>query len=420
MPRKRKNEVIVGQYFTWKLWQRDAVYQADGRSNPIDAGRHSLGTKDRDEAMAALKQLDLAMAVDAGLADKKLLLEANVETLVLEEGRRLYMASVAAPEVAGGAGESTQKRYRAVFDKFIPFASRQNATIWGQVNRRLLLAYAAWLDDSGYAERTLYLELTTIKQTVKYLIEEGYLPENCRIVMPLTKPADSPTYCYSPEEVAAIVAFCTANEDLVWLGQVVVALACTGMRISELAALRWPDVDVDRNVVRVENDPGKQKGKGKRRRTKNRKDRSIPIQAEFMDVLKALSQHQDGRVFHGPLGGLLKPDTIRNNLKGKVLAPVAKALRARGVETGMERGRLHSFRHYFCSECANKNVPMQMVMDWLGHQDSRMVRYYWHLADERAQNEMKRLTFVKTQRTKAAPDDTVAPDLSRQHMAEAI
>jgi len=320
------------------------------------------------------------------------------------------MASVAAPEVAGGASDATQKRYRAVFDKFVPFAESKGVTTWGQVNRQFLKAYAGHLEDKGYHERTLYLELTTVKQAVKNLIEEGHLPEACRIVMPLTKPNDSPTYCYLPEEVDAIVAFCMEKDELIWLGQVAIALACTGMRIAELAALRWSDVDFERNVIRVENDPGKQKGKGKRRRTKNRRDRSFPIQAEFLDVLKNLRRHEDGRVFHGPLGGLLKPDTVRNTLKDKVLTPVAKAFRARGVETGMQHGRLHSLRHYFCSECANSSVPMQVVMNWLGHQDSKMVRYYYHLSDKRSQDEMSRLSFVRAPSPDVAPGKVDASD----------
>lgn len=391
------------------------MYQADGRSNPANAGRHSLGTTDRSEAVESLKTLDLVMAVELGLADKKLLLEANEETLTLEQGRKLYMAKVAAPEVAGGASEATQKRYRAVFDKFIPFAESQGIATWGRVNRRLLTAYASHLEKRGYMPRTLYLELTTIKQTVKHLVEEAYLSESCRIDMPLPKPKDSPTYCYSAQEVEAVVEFCKADGDLVWLGQVVVALACTGMRISELASLRWSDVDLAHNVIRVANDPGKKQGE--RRRTKNRRDRSFPINDEFLDVLKGLPLHDDGRVFHGPLGGLLKPDTVRNNLKDKVLPHVAEKLRSRGIQTQVESGRLHSFRHYFCSECASSNVPIQMVMDWLGHQDSRMVRYYWHQADQRAQDEMSRLKFVNTQDAKGPSDAAAESDLEPETLA---
>jgi integrase len=57
-------------------------------------------------------------------------------------------------------------------------------------------------------------------------------------------------------------------------------------------------------------------------------------------------------------------------------------------------GRLHSFRHYFCSRYANSGVPEQVVMAWLGHADSKMVRHYYHLHDDEAQRQMKRLQFL--------------------------
>ena len=73
---------------------------------------------------------------------------------------------------------------------------------------------------------------------------------------------------------------------------------------------------------------------------------------------------------------------------------VAKELRGKGVETHVEEGREHSFRHYFCSQCANSGTPVQMVLTWLGHHDSKMVIYYYHLSDELARTQMKKLTFV--------------------------
>lgn len=395
MPKRRTNELIRCRYFIWKLWRRDCVYQADGRSNAVNAGRHSLNTKDRDRALAAIAQLDLVVAVERGMADRALLSETNQESLSLEEGRDLYRKSVEAPEIAGGASAKTWKRYRAVFDKFLPFAAEEGVGAWGQVTKALLQSYAAWLEDDGYAERTIYLELTTIKQTVKFLIDETHrLPESCRIALSMQKPDDTPTYCYVREEVDAIIDFCVSTPGLEWLGGICVALACTGMRIGELATLRWSDVDFARNMISVSNDPSTRSGEGDRRRTKNRRDRSFPINIKLLEVLTKLSRHEDGAVFHGPLGGRLKPDVVRENLKRNVLSKVAGSFRQKGLQTDVERGRLHSFRHYFCSECANNNVPMQMVMDWLGHRDSRMVRYYYHLADRRAQEEMQKLNLV--------------------------
>ena len=63
-------------------------------------------------------------------------------------------------------------------------------------------------------------------------------------------------------------------------------------------------------------------------------------------------------------------------------------------EIGFKDGRLHSCRHYFCSTCANNGVPEQVLMEWLGHQSSAMVRHYYHLHDEEAQRQMQKLKFL--------------------------
>ena len=64
-------------------------------------------------------------------------------------------------------------------------------------------------------------------------------------------------------------------------------------------------------------------------------------------------------------------------------------------EIGFKDGRLHSFRHYFCSTCANSGVPEQVVMNWLGHRSSAMVRHYYHLHDDEAQRQMAKLKLIR-------------------------
>lgn len=103
---------------------------------------------------------------------------------------------------------------------------------------------------------------------------------------------------------------------------------------------------------------------------------------------------EDGLVFHGPLGGKVKPDTVRNILIREVLTPLAARFSTPEDETGFVDGRLHSFRHYFCSTCANMGVPEQVVKEWLGHSDSKMVKHYYHLHHDEAQRQMQRLDFL--------------------------
>ena len=395
MPRHRIKEKVVGRYFTWLIGRRDQVWQADGRSNRPALGRHSLGTSDYQEALKLLAELDLTMAVKRGLAEPAALVRASSNDLPLEEGRRLYMEFVGRVPVAGGVRLSTQKRYRAVFDKFLSYSQSKGLGTWDRVSTQTLQNYAAHLEVDGFAFRTQYLELTTIKQAIHWLVKRGHLSRDPRIELPLSKPQGTDTYCWQEHEIRAMLDHCRDQADLQWLGDVIVTLATTGLRISELAGLRWSNVDLTGSMIRLVDDTASGRNRGPRKKEartlKSRRDRSFPIQEELLQVLSRMPRHADGTVFHGPRGGRLKPDVVRRALIREVLKPLASRFPSSEGEVGFADGRLHSFRHFFCSLCANRGIPQRIVMRWLGHKDSRMVEHYFHLHDDEARRQMGRI-----------------------------
>jgi integrase len=306
------------------------------------------------------------------------------------------MEHVGRPRVVGGVRPSSIKRYRAVLDKFEQFLTTEGINTWNQVTREVLQSYAAHLDDGGYSYATEYLELTTLKQAIKWLVEQNRLPAACLIRLPLSKPEGTTTYCWHEAEVAAMLRLCRTTEGLGWLGDVIVALACTGLRISELASLRGSDIDGTKNLIKL-TDESRRARKDKdavRRQTKSGRSRSFPIHQDLRQVLEPMTPGKEGTIFRGPLGGRLKPDTVRRILVRDVLTPLQERFPAPKGEPGFKDGRLHSFRHYFCSTCSNSGIPEEVVMRWLGHRDSDMVRHYYHLHDEEAQRQMKRLKFL--------------------------
>jgi integrase len=133
--------------------------------------------------------------------------------------------------------------------------------------------------------------------------------------------------------------------------------------------------------------------RAKARTTKGKRERLMPIHHALGERLKKMKRHPDGRVFHGPRVGILKPDTVRNILIRDIINPLAAQFPSPPGEPGFKDGRLHSFRHYFCSSCANAGVPEQMLMDWLGHRDSAMVKRYYHASRDEALRQMNRLQF---------------------------
>ena len=393
MPKRRKHERYMGRYFSWALLNREGVFWADGRTNKINVGRHSLGTKIREEAFAALQQLDLTMAVQHGLAEPEVLEPVRGAELPLSVGRKLYEDYTSRARVSKGIRKSSQKRYKAVLDKLLAFLDSKKIPCWNRITASVIDQYLSHLEDQGYAPATLYLEGTTIKQIINCLIRKKYLPAECKISLELEKTQGTDTYCWRLEEVIALREFTLAKQELRWLYNVVTTLSFTGLRISELIALRWGDIDFASGMIKLvdESMSRRRKESGPIRTLKSGRNRSFPIHEELRPVLESITRNPDGYVFHGPLSGRLKADTVRNILVREVLKPLAKQFPTPPDEIGFKDGRLHSFRHFFCSLCANNKVPQQMVMHWLGHQDSKLIAHYYHLHDDEAHRQMQKI-----------------------------
>lgn len=409
--------MIRCRYFSWRLSLRKGIWQADGRSfNGIAAlKRYSLETSDRDRAIENLHYLDKIRAVELRLAPRSVLEPGEAAVLTLEDGRDLYMKHVTRPSIVGGASPAAAKRYRPVFDKFIEYAKSLGITSWQAVTTDVAERYAGWLEDNDYEYGTEYLELTTLKSVNKWMIDEGLIPPTCRIKMRLEKPSDTTTYCYTADEVSAMLEHCDRDPSLRWIGDVITLLAHTGMRISELASARWEDIrgDYDTWEIPDHSRTGTAKQRKGGRTNKGRRSRRVPVHPRVRDVLVRLrdQRRKDGYIIGGSAGGKLKPDRVRIILERDVLQPVSVKITPRLDGSTIVDGKLHSFRHFFCSTCASNGVPERVLMSWLGHADSRMIRRYYHLHDEESRRQMQALRFGTEQSRAATTTDTkVVPE----------
>jgi integrase len=166
------------------------------------------------------------------------------------------------------------------------------------------------------------------------------------------------------------------------------------MRIGEAAALRWSDVDLSANTLYVRDNRHNALTTDAKRTTKGRRSRRIPIHPQFRLILDRMARRNDGRVFGGPRGGILKPDSVRNILIRDVLNPLKANFLTLPSETGFIDGRLHSFRHYFVSQAFLTGASEGEIRDWVGHKDSRLIERYRHLRHEEAQEKMRQLSFL--------------------------
>ncbi len=393
MPKQRKNEQIRCPHFTWKLARRNNVWYADGRSNSVNAGRHSLGTKSKEVALRQLPGLDQARAEDLGLIPKPHRDPAQVVLLLLEEGRKLYEQHIARPQLAGGLRKSSLRRYRGALNKFLPYAKQQGITTWNGVTETLLTEYIAFLEAKN-APHTIKKDLVIVTGAHRWLITADHIHGVQPINLKFRAGESQAHYCYSPQQVKAMLEQSREDPSLRWLELLIVGLACTGLRIEELLSLRWTDIDLEKGRLELTDESGHCRTDGTQlRQTKSGRSRTLSIHPDLLAMLRDIVPKK-GFVFHSQKDGRIDARDARGIFVSKIIEPLAVKYPERQGSKTFADARFHSFRHYFCSTCANNSVPERIVMTWLGHSNSEMIRHYYHLHDLEAKRRMDSLNFL--------------------------
>lgn len=317
----------------------------------------------------------------------------QIVLLSLEEGRKLYEEHITRPQLAGGLRTASLRRYRGALNKFLPYAKQQGITTWNGVAETLLTKYIAFLETKN-APHTIKKDIVIVTGAHRWLIKADHVRGVQPINLKFRAGESQAHYCYRSDQVKAMLKQCRQVPSLRWLEFLITGLACTGLRIEELLSLRWTDIDLQNGRLALTDESGQGRTDGKQlRQTKSGRSRILSIHHDLLTKLREV-ESRSGFVFQGPKGGRIDAKVARSEFVGKVIEPLAARYpETQGSKTFAD-ARFHSFRHYFCSTCANNNVPERIVMAWLGHSNSEMIRHYYHLHDMEAKRRMDSLDFL--------------------------
>lgn len=136
----------------------------------------------------------------------------------------------------------------------------------------------------------------------------------------------------------------------------------TGMRASELFALRWESVDLETGTLHV------RRGRfhGVEKAPKNNRVRHLPLTDDLWRALHGVRQ-PGGYVFTGLDGEPLSWDAAY------------RGLRSICDHAGLRRVGLHVLRHSFASQLAMEGVDLLPIQMLMGHSDIKVTTRYAHL-----------------------------------------
>jgi integrase len=211
------------------------------------------------------------------------------------------------------------------------------------------------------SNRTLQKYLVTLHGIFKRATRVYGLPRN-----PVTNverprlPRRAGIDVFSREEVMALVRAAESERD----AALYLTASFTGLRLGELLALRWGDVDFDADTIRVE----RNYTAGREGTPKSGRGRAVPMMEEVAQALARLGQRER---FVGPRE-LLFCDELGRHLVYKSLSDRYKAALDRAE---LRRLRFHDLRHTFGTHAIRHADPRE-VMEWMGHADLATTQKY--------------------------------------------
>ncbi len=169
---------------------------------------------------------------------------------------------------------------------------------------------------------------------------------------------------FSPEEVWGLVRASTSEQD----GAMFLTAAFTGLRMGELLALHWRDVDFTGATIRVR----ASYAGGQLTTPKSGKVRAVPMAPDVASALAQLGRRKywlgdDDVVFAGEAGGYVDGSTLRRRYKATL------------ERAGLRPLRFHDLRHTFGTRMIAK-ADIRRVQEWMGHADVQTTMKYLHYA----------------------------------------
>lgn len=235
----------------------------------------------------------------------------------------------------------------------------------------------------GLAASSVNTVITVIQSSLKTAMILGYIHKNVAEGIKRPKIKGKEITCFSIQEQKKIEQAVLTDNRSKMFG--VVLCLYTGLRIGELLALTWEDIDLQRGVITVnktchdgmtENGFGRILDEPKTQYSK----RNIPIPKQLLTAIKRLKRTEKTEYVISFCG---HPLTIRSYQRSFALML---------EKIGVKHKNFHSLRHTFATRALECGMDVKTLSEILGHKSATVtLNRYAHSLIEHKQNMMNKL-----------------------------
>ncbi len=227
-----------------------------------------------------------------------------------------------------------------------------------------------------------------INSTMQYAADEQMcLPLKSPIYKPIAAKKDLPILSLADQK--KLESYLLLGLDPTRTG--VLLSLYTGLRIGEVCALAWEDIDFENNIIHVRHTVSRIKSAGRSSSVKSvliidapktkSSARDIPIASILQTALKQIIENASPKYVISDVPDFISPRTFEYRYH--------RLLEACGIESI----NFHALRHTFATRCVETGMDVKTLSEILGHSDPTItLNIYVHSSIERKRSQLEKLT----------------------------
>ena len=260
-----------------------------------------------------------------------------------------------------GLSPRTLKAYQRDLERFGSELQRLDITGADRVDEHAVRSFIARLHRQGLGSRSIQRMLSAVRSFYRWLMREGLAQNNPAAAVRAPKAQRKLPATLDTDAVTRLLDIPTDSPLAVRDKAMMELFYSSGLRLSEMASLRWDQIDVASGLITVT-------GKGNKTRMLPVGSHAAAALAEWRKVRGTFAGFEEPCVFVSNRGNPISTRTIQERIRYWA--------RRQGLP---QKVYPHLLRHSFASHILESSGDLRAVQELLGHADISTTQVYTHL-----------------------------------------